>query len=164
MILKLSGQKGFQLIEVILALCVTAIIMTIVVNFVFFEVRGTTIAKVSVSASQELGNAGRSLRKDVMMAQSSDLDIESTPADNLTLSWIEWYKLSAIPHVSTYWLSGNDLKRDYDGVVTIVARNISSISFSQNGRMITVLITTTPPFVPTETVEQAFNVWLRPLE
>ena len=98
------------------------------------------------------------------MAQSSDLVDEAAPVDNLTLSWMEWYNLSAVPHVSTYWLSGTDLKRDYDGTVTTVARNISSIAFSQTGRVITVVVASTPPWVPTETVERTFRVWLRPRE
>jgi len=164
MIGKQSGQKGSNLLEILTALGIIGIVLTIVVGVLFSEVRGTATAKTTVSAYIELGNAGHFLTNDIMMAQSSDLVNESPPTDNLTLSWIEWYELTANPHVSTYWLSGKELKRDYDGVVTTIARNISSVSFSQTDRIITVELASTPPWVPSKTTEQTFRIRLRPLE
>jgi len=134
------------------------------VGLIWQEVRGAGISKNTVTASCEIGNACRCISQDCMMAQNSNLVDGAAPVDQLTLSWREWYQLSAVPHASTYWLSGNDLKRDYDGVVTTVARNISSIAFSQTDRIITWRVTSTPPWFPTKTMEQTFRVRLRPRE
>ena len=159
-----SGQKGFTLLEFVAAFGITAMVLSAFVGLIWHEIRGNATAKVAVTASSDLGNAGRCLSQNCMMAQSSDLVDEAAPVDQLTLSWIEWYQLTGVSHVSTYWLSGTDLKRDYDGTVTTVARNISSVAFSQTDRVITMVVTSTPPWVPTKTVERTFRVWLRPRE
>ncbi len=159
-----SRQKGYTLLELIIALGLVGVMLPAVVGLIWQEVRGSGIAKNTVTASFEMGNVSRRLSQDCMMAQSSDLVNEAAPVDNLTLSWVEWYNLTATPHVSTYWLAGSDLKRDYDGVVTTVARNISSIAFSQVDRVITVRVTSTPPWFPAKTMEQTFRVQLRPKE
>ncbi len=141
-----SGQKGYTLMELTAALGIASLVLTAFVSLILFEVRGTAATRVAVTASYEIDNAARWLTHDGMMAQSSDLVDEAAPVDQLTLSWIEWYNLAAAPHVSTYWLSGSDLKRDYDGAVTTAARNISSVAFSQTERVITVVVASTPPW------------------
>jgi len=159
-----SGQRGFNLVDFMTAFGIIAIVLSTLVGLFWNEVRGSATARVAVAASSEIDNACRSLSQDCIMAQSSDLIDEAAPVDQLTLTWTEWYNLTAAPHVSTYWLSGTDLKRDYDGTVTTVARNISSVTFSQTGRVITVVVASTPPWVPAKTVERTLRVWLRPLE
>ena len=159
-----SRQKGYTLLEFIVALGLVGVMLPALVGLIWQEVRGTGIAKSTVTACSEMSNVSRRLSQDCMMAQSSDLVNEAAPVDQLTLTWMEWYQLTAAPHVSIYWLSGTDLKRDYDGVVTTVARNISSIAFSQTDRVITVRVTSTPPWFPTKTMEETFRVRLRPLE
>lgn len=158
------GQKGFTMIELVASLGVTGMILTAAASFYFYEVRGVSTIKASVAASQDIGNAGRLISSDAMMAKSSDLVDGAASVDTLTLTWTEWYKLAATPHTSTYWLSGSELKRDYDGMVSTAARDISSIAFSQADRVITVVISATPSTSPPHTFQQTFRAWLRTKE
>ena len=48
--------------------------------------------------------------------------------------------------------------------VTTVARSISSVAFSQSGRVITIKVASNPQRTPARTVEWTFRAWLRPLE
>ena len=96
------------------------------------------------------------------MAESSDLVDGAAAVDRVTLTWTEWFQLANVPHESTYWLSGSELKRDFDGTVSTVARNISGVGFSQADRVITLVITSTPKWSFTRSVERTFRVGLRP--
>ena len=98
------------------------------------------------------------------MAASTDLMEEADPVDHLTLTWIERYDFVNIPHSSSYSLEGTQLRRDYDGIVTIVARNISKIEFSQTGRLLTVSISCTPRWWKSATVEKKYSIYLRTAE
>ena len=62
------------------------------------------------------------------------------------------------------FLEGTQLRRDYDGIVTTVARNISQIEFSQAGRLLTVSISCTPQWWKSATVEKKYSVYLRTAE
>ena len=68
---------------------------------------------------------------------------------------------SIATHASTYWLDGDILKRDHDGIVSIVAHNISSIAFSQAGSAITITMASMPPWTTTEAVQRNFRIVLR---
>ena len=118
----------------------------------------------AVAASMDLGYAGRQVSRDILMAAGSDLVDGAPPVNQLTLSWIEWYDLAGLPHSVTYELSGSNLDRDYDGVVTTVARNISSIEFARTDRVIEVVVTSVPPWTPARPTEQSFRVKLRSKE
>ena len=156
------GQKGFTLIEMLATLGVGGMVLSSASALYFHEVRGVATINSSVAASDDIGNVGRSLSGDAMMTKSSDLVEGAAPVDTLTLTWTELYKLAGTPHTSTYWLFNSELKRDYDGAVTTVAREISSIAFSQTDRVITVVISASSSTYP-KTFQQTFRVRLRPL-
>ena len=157
-------QRGFLLLEMITALTIAALIGAGAVALMFSEIRGQATAKNVVAASMDLGYAGRQVSRDIFMAASSDLVDGALPVNQVTLSWIEWYDLTGIPHTVTYSLSGSNLDRDYDGAVTTVARNISSIEFARTDRVIEVVVTSIPPWTPARLREQTFRVKLRPKE
>ena len=157
-------QRGFFLLEMTTALAISAIIGVGAVALLFNEIRGQATARNVVAASMDLGYAGRQVSRDIFMAASTDLVDGAPPVNQLTVSWIEWYDLTGIPHTVTYALSGSNLDRDYDGVVTTVARNISSIEFSRTDRVIEVVVTSIPPWTPARPNEQSFRVKLRPKE
>ena len=98
------------------------------------------------------------------MAESTGLVEGAHPADNITLTWIERWDFVNIPHSSSYYLEGTQLRRDYDGTVTTVAQDISNIEFSQTGRLLTVSISCTPRWWNSATVEKTYRIYLRTAE
>lgn len=157
-----SKEKGFTLVELLASMAISGMVMGAGASLIFQQIRGDATIKTTVAASHEIGNAVRSISEDGMMAEASDLIDGAAPVDQLTLTWVEWYQVAATSHQSTYWLSGTDLKRGYDGVVATVAQDITSIAFSQDGRVITVVVRCTPPWTPSRPEQQTFRVWLRP--
>ncbi len=156
------GQSGFTLVELLAGLAVVAVMGSGAATLFFHETWSTATAKNAVATSLHMETVAGRIRKDAAMAASSDLIDGAAPVSQLTLRWTEWYELSGALHESTYWLSGTDLKRDYDGTVTTVAQNISSIAFSRSGDVVTLAIGSTPPWIARPEVEQTFQIEVSP--
>lgn len=157
-----NSQKGFTLLELVVGTAIIGLIVLGTVALITHEVKGTAAARTSVTVGDEIRDAARSLCKDGMMAETTNLVEGAPPADNLVLSWVERYECINVPHTSSYVLSGDELRRDYDGTVTTVARHISEIKFSQTGDVLTVSITCTPPWMgQNRTVEKTYRIYLR---
>ena len=160
-----AGEKGATLLDLLAGLAITALIMGGVVALIYQEWNGTAIAKTSVTASREIGNAARLISQDGAMAASTNLIAGAQSTDQLTLTWVEYSEFVGLPHVASYWLEGTKLRRDYDGTVTTVAQNISDIEFSQTNHLLTVSISCNPQWwILDETVEKTYRVYLRPTE
>lgn len=157
-----NSQKGFTLLELVVGTAIIGLIVLGTVALITHEVKGTAAARTSVTVGDEIRDAARSLCKDGMMAETTNLVEGAPPVDNLVLSWVERYECINVPHTSSYVLSGDELRRDYDGTVTTVARHISEIKFSQTGDVLTVSITCTPPWMgQNRTVEKTYRIYLR---
>jgi len=159
-----ARQKGMTLLELLVAMAITAMIISGVAALIFQEYSGTAIAKTSVTTAHEIGNAAHWISQDGMMAESTDLVEGAHPVGYLTLTWIERYDFANIPHSSSYYLEGTQLHRDYDGTVTTVARDISKIEFSQTGYLLTVSISCTPQWWNSTTGEKTYRIYLRTAE
>ena len=156
-------QKGATLLELLASMAIVGIIMMGVVSLIFSEARGTAIARTSVTAGHELSNAAHRLSQDGWMAEITNLVDGADPVDHLTLNWIERYDFVETPHCSSYYLSGTQLLRDYDGAVSIVARKISNIEFFQVGNLITVSIDCSPRWAgdSEKTIRKTYRIYLR---
>ena len=156
-------QKGFTLVELLASMAISAIIMLGVISLIYSEARGTAITRTSVTAGQEISYAARWLSQDGWMAESTNLVDGADPVDQLTLNWIERLEFVDIPHYSSYYLSGTQLLRDYDGAVKKVAGKISNIEFSQSGSLITVSIDCSPQWAgdSAKTVRKTYRIYLR---
>ncbi|MFC1995434.1 type II secretion system protein J [Chloroflexota bacterium] len=159
-----TEQKGFILLEMIVSIAIGAAIMMGTVALISQEYSGTATAKASVTAAREIGNAARWVSQDGMMAESSDIMETAQPVENLTLTWIDRQDFANIPHSSSYYLEGTELRRNCDGNVTTVARDISRVAFSQNGRLLTVSIGCIPRWWKATAVEKTYRIYLRPTE
>ncbi len=164
MISRQYGQKGMTLIELMVSLAITGMVVSGALGLIFHEFRGTAIAKTYVTAAHEIGNAARWISQDAMMTESSGLVDGAQPTDKITLTWIERYDFANIPHSSIYSLYGNELHRDYDGIITTVARNITGVEFSQIGNLLEVSISCTPQWWNPKTVERTYSIYLRAAE
>jgi len=158
-----SREKGFTLLELLAATAISAIIMLGVVSLIYSEAKGTAVTKTSVTAGQEISYASHRISQDCWMAKSTNLVEGADPVDQLTLNWIEKIDFADIPHSCSYYLSGTQLIRDYDGDVKTVAEKISDIEFSQSGSLITVVIDCSPQWAgdSAKTVRKIYRMYLR---
>jgi prepilin-type N-terminal cleavage/methylation domain-containing protein len=162
MVNKQDRQKGMTLLELMAAMAIMVLVMVGALAVIFQEYGGTDIAKTKVTAAHEISNAARRISQDGMMAENTNLTEEVDPVNQLTLNWIERYDFANIPHSSNYTLYGTELRRNYDGVETTVARNISQLEFSQSGDLLTVSISCTPQWwAPDRTVQKTYRIYLR---
>ncbi len=150
------------LLELLLGTSITALIVVGIVGLIYHEIITTTTTKNTLTVTHEITNAASWLSKDGMMANSTNLIGGTQPVNQLTLNWIERYDFINIPHSSSYYLSGTELHRDYDGIVTTVARDISMVEFSQSGSVLTVSISCTPSWgASDDTVKKTYRIYLR---
>lgn len=141
------NQKGFTLIELLVALAVGAVIMMGIVLAIHQVVWGTSRSNSLVVALVDVNHATLSIKKDIQMAQDTDLiDGDPVPQSSVTLTWTDYTGFEEEEnksHYSTYTLSGTELHREYDGTLSIVGRHITSVGFIQNDRIVTANITAT---------------------
>ena len=160
-----AGERGATLLELMLGMAVTGMIVCGVVGLIYQEFSGTAHAKTPITAAHEIGNAARILSQDAAMAASTDLVVGAQPRNYVTLTWMQRQDFVDLPHSCGYWLEGGELRRNYDGNVTTVARNISSVEFSQTGRLLIVSISCTPRWwIIEDTIEKTYHIYLRPTE
>jgi len=142
-------QKGFTLIELLGAMAVSAMVMMGIVLILAQVMTGSDRNRNQVVALTDVNQAALAIKKDLQMAQSTDLaDGEPAPQGSVELTWIDYSGFETetqYNHCSSYTLSGSELRRTYDGVDRVIGRHITYIGFTQNGRMINVVITATGP-------------------
>ena len=161
-------QKGFTLIEVLVAMVVGGILMAGIVVGIFQVSWGSARANDQVVALTDINYAALWIKKDLQMAQSTSLtDGDPVPQSSVTLEWTDytgWATEETRDHTSTFALSGTELLRNYDGTVTVVGRHITSIGFTQNDTVINCVITATGPGITqrAETLKFSVNVHMRP--
>ena len=140
------NQKGFTLIEILVAMAVSGMVMAVALLSIYQVVWGTARTNDQVSALTDVNYAALWVKKDLQMVQYTNLD-EGVPQQGaVILSWIDntgFVGEEDRTHSANYTLSGTELVRSYDGTPRVVGRYISSIWFTQNGRVITCNITAT---------------------
>jgi prepilin-type N-terminal cleavage/methylation domain-containing protein len=157
-------QKGFTMLELLVALPVGAVIVLVVVSSFFQITQGRIdIAQKSV-AMADIDNAVHWLARDLVLAQTTNLTDGAPPTDNMTLSWTDlthWAQdEGSIDHSISYTLSGTELRRNYDGGVTIVGRYLTNVGFSIDERVFTITLTSCPD-LPGSTVTKSFSTEMR---
>lgn len=151
------NERGVVLLELVVAAGIAALVAGMMTGIIFQLFRTTERGTGSLIALHDVQNATRWISRDVTMAETSDL-VDSGPAvQSMTLTWMEGIEL----HTVTYSLSGTDLQRTMDGQTGIVARNISSISFSLSNRVITTVIVSSPENRWGVSKEMTSKAWLR---
>ena len=142
-------QNGFTLVELLGAMAVSAMVMMGIVLILCQVMTGSDRNRNQVVALTDVNQAALTIKKDLQMAQSTDLaDGEPAPQGSVELAWIDYSGFDTetqYSHSSSYTLSGNQLRRTYDGTEHVIGRHITYIGFTQNGRMINVVITATSP-------------------
>jgi prepilin-type N-terminal cleavage/methylation domain-containing protein len=150
----MKSQKGFTLVELVIAAAITGLIVTSLGVAVQQTFTVTDSGNDRMLAMHELQNAARWVNHDGQMASTAISEDE--PA-----------KLSlTLPDDSsiTYTVVGTELHRTAGESQMTLARNISSISFSVENRVITMTITSSPPGRANISEQGTYKVYLRPTE
>ncbi|MBI2850734.1 MAG: prepilin-type N-terminal cleavage/methylation domain-containing protein [Chloroflexi bacterium] len=144
-----SGQvragksEGFTLIELVLALAVGSVILTGAVMSIYSVLVTTGRGTSQTVALTDINRAALAIKNDLRMAQTTDF-LDGVPKSSANLTWVDYTSsfggTGSASHSSAYVLSGKELWRNYDGTNSIVGRNVTSISFTQSGKAITVVI------------------------
>jgi prepilin-type N-terminal cleavage/methylation domain-containing protein len=127
----MKKQRGFSMVELIIALAITGCIAPVVGLAVQTTLTVPDRGSDQVNAAHAIQNAVHCVSVDGQEAKSA------TGGNCLVLT---------LPDSSTvtYSLSVNELHRIVTGEDRIIARDISSVSFSVDGRLITMDITAAP--------------------
>ena len=153
----LKKQSGFTLVEVLLALGITALITGVLGTAIFQIFDRSASGQDTLRALSDIQNAGQWIYLDSEKAESSDLFDQAPPVNSMTLSWTT----ETVPHTAIYTLSNSELVRDHNGVQTTVARYLASADFSLSGDLITINLTSSPGNGGVSK-NVTYNVWLRP--
>jgi prepilin-type N-terminal cleavage/methylation domain-containing protein len=142
-----ARQRGFSLLEMILALALISII-TLGVTIANAQIMVQTSRNTDFTlASHQALNAAHWISRDAQMSHSIDGAPGFPQTANLTIEWTEWDNSE---HMAIYYLDGNTLMRSYsvDGgatETTLVADHInpnpSSTNSTSDNETLTILIT-----------------------
>ena len=136
-----SGQRGFTLVEMIVALGIMGIIVPALGLAIFQMTNFTSRGNAQLATNDDLGVSMRWLDRDIQMAQTTDLVDAAPPVGSLTLNWTDEFGGAAAPHTTVYSLVGTELTRTYDGNTHSIARDVSSVQFSIQSKLLTVTLT-----------------------
>ena len=160
-------QKGFTLVEILLALTVTGVVLAGAVLSIYQFMITTTRSNSQVVVLDELNRAALQLKRDL---QSSDNATITGNPDNITLEWSNNTYFESenqtTSHLVNYTLSDtNELIRAGDNITSIVARNIESITYTTDYETyIKVDITATSRTFPYKSETLSFRVYRRSQE
>ena len=158
-------QKGYTFIELIVALPIAVVMLTAIVGAIFMVVRGTIDIRSETVAQADIENAAHWLTRDIIMGQSIDLLEGAPPVNTVNLSWIDYAGglEGEISHYVLYTHSGTELLREYDSAdnITIAGRNLADVSFTLDGNLVTVTLTSTPEEASRSTVTRTYVIEMR---
>ena len=149
----MRAQRGFTLIEILLALAVAGMIAPPVVSAIFQMSRGTADIRASLVVQQDVDVASSYFTRDLSQAMTTDVVDLAAPVSSMRVSWNDqtsWAATVGEPHCARYYIEPGTtfLKRNYDGAsdcavdgtVSIVGRRVADVQFSRSGRLMTILI------------------------
>ena len=160
-------QKGFTLIEMLVALVVGTVILLAVVGSLFLIMRGTPEIRKETVALADIERAAHWLTRDVAMGQNSDLVNGALPVAQMTITWLDYTRAAeleeSVSHSVSYTWSPEtgELQRNYDGVITIVGSHLTNVGFSLNDSSVTVTLTSSIDEESRSTVTRAYKILMR---
>ena len=135
------GTQGFTLVEVLVALGILSLAIALAGSGLFQVFSFQTSYQDKVVATKDLRHAGSWFSGDALNAQAA-VDGNGEPLDCLSASdsvTLSWTGNDGAYHSSTYQVSGDSLKREYDGRVNTLADHVvsNSVGFLRCGNLLT---------------------------
>ena len=152
-------QRGFALLEILLALTLSSILLTSVGAALHQFTRASDRGGAQLSALHDLQNASFWLTRDGTRADALNLADGGPAQTSVTMTWTS----DGQPHTVTYSLSGTQLQRDHNGAVTTVARHVINAQFTVASRLMTASITSSLAGEADLAESASFHIWLRPV-
>ena len=98
----INGEKGFVLLEIIIATSLAAIVMSISIMTIVYVLKNNQQTSDHMAAVFYADNTGYLISNDVQMADSITTE-NLIPPELMVISWTEWgYDEDSIYHVVTY--------------------------------------------------------------
>ena len=167
-----KDQRGFTLTELILAICISAIITAFITLTIFQVITGSARTNNHMTAVRQAQSAGFWVSHDAQMAQQAPVIVEDTDdqLESIALNWTDWANggLNGDEHEVVYTLEYNKLQRNYSVngealAVAVVAEYINSdpdlTSCVWDGSLLTFTVTAT---VRGQTETRTYEVVPRP--
>ena len=126
------GQRGVLLIEFAAALAISGILGMTVVGSLFQLHRTAIDGGAQFDLTTETQRATRWVARDIHRADSTDVSDGGAPASGASFEWTDEFGA----HSCSYALDSDALERTCDGESTVVARQLSGLSFSRSGELI----------------------------
>ena len=144
----MRGQKGFTITELIVTVAITGLIVSFFGTAVYQTITVTEYGNDKMIATHELQNAAHWVSLDGQMAKTAN------GGSGLVLTLPD-------DSIITYAVKNRELHRTAGESQMTLARNISSISFSVENRIITMTITSSPQGRPNVSEQGTYKVCLR---
>ena len=141
----MADSSGFTLIEALVAIGILTFTVAIIGSGMFQVFNFQRFWQADVVATKELRHAGSWFAGDALNAEHvldaggvTQLTCNPNPtAEQVTLRWTD--KNGVTQHSATYSLSGDELIRNYDGALNILARPVvaGTLDFTLCGNLLT---------------------------
>lgn len=147
----MNRERGFTLVELIIAIAVTGLIVGVLGTATFQIVNVTDYGRNKLVAAHELQNVAHWVGRDVQMADNATggSELVLTLSDNSSI---------------TYTVHSTALLRTAGGSPMTLAQNITGANFSVANRMVTMTITSSPAGRWNVTEQGTYQVHLRPTQ
>ena len=164
--MKKRFEKGFTLIELIVASAVMSLLGVGLAASTYHVVSLNAMTKAGITAVKQVENAVDSVSQDAQMAQV--VQVSPSPGFPFTIRWTEWNNTS---HLVTYSIQGSQLKRSHTinsdpAQVNIVAGDLNltedANTADYTGGVFTCKITCTSGSFRTSTETRTFRITPRP--
>jgi len=140
---RISDQRGFTVIELVVAIAIISTLATMLSTTMSQYVRSVSLNRAMFEANHAFMVSSIWMGKDFQMGEAIDLE-DDTSDTSFTMTWVDEYDGASDPHSVTYALVGSELLRTYDGNQITVARNISSLTFSRCKGRVSMDMTVSP--------------------
>ncbi|MDD5288983.1 MAG: prepilin-type N-terminal cleavage/methylation domain-containing protein [Dehalococcoidales bacterium] len=146
----MKSEHGFTLVELLITVALTGILVSIVGPSIYQIFNVTEYGDDRLQALHELQNSASWFNYDGQTA------VSALGGSGLTLTL-------PTAQTVTYAKSGTNLQRTSGTSTITLAQNVSSVSFTVSGRLVTMVLTSAPPGRMNVSEQGTYVVYLRPV-